>query len=426
MDHFAYRDGRLCAEDIELSHVADRFGTPLYVYSRATLERHWHAFDRALSGRPHRVCYAVKANGNLALLDVLARLGSGFDIVSVGELERCLRVGADPARIVFSGVGKRSDEMDRALGAGIGCFNVESAAELDRLGAVAGARGAVAPVAVRVNPDVDPRTHPYIATGLRDSKFGVDVETALELYRRAARSPHLHVAGVDCHIGSQLTEVQPFVDALERVLALCRRLEAEGIEPEHLNLGGGLGIRYRDETPPQPADWAGAIDRALGDAPYSIHVEPGRAIAGNAGVLVTRVEYVKPGHGRRFAIVDAAMNDLIRPALYDAWQEIVPLTRRRAPAEPTDVVGPVCESGDFLGRDRLLAVEPGDLLAVRTAGAYGFVMASNYNARPRPAEVLVDGARAHLARAREALSDLWAGEATLPAGAADGTTADGA
>ena len=425
MDHFEYREGRLYAEDIDVSHLAARFGTPLYVYSRATLERHWHAFDRALAARPHRVCYAVKANGNLAILDVLARLGAGFDIVSVGELERCLRAGADPGSIVFSGVGKRADEMDRALAAGIGCFNVESAAELERLESVASARGTAAPMAIRVNPDVDPRTHPYIATGLRESKFGTPVDEALELYRRADASPHLRVAGVDCHIGSQLTDVQPFVDALERVLVLCRRLEDAGIVPEHLNLGGGLGIRYRDETPPEPAEWAAAIDRALGDARYTIHVEPGRAIAGNAGILVTRVEYLKPGHGRRFAIVDAAMNDLIRPALYDAWQEIVPLVPRATPPEPTDVVGPVCESGDFLGRGRPLALAPGDLLAVRSAGAYGFVMASNYNARPRPAEVIVDGDRACLARAREALSDLWAGESTLPPAIDGAVAADG-
>lgn len=421
MDHFSHANHRLRAEDCDVTALAERFGTPLYVYSRATLERHWHAFDRALAGRAHRVCYAVKANGNLGLLDVLARLGSGFDIVSVGELERCLRVGADPSRIVFSGVAKRSDEMERALAAGIGCFNVESGQELERLAECAAAFGAPAPVAIRVNPDVDPKTHPYIATGLRESKFGVDIAQAKALYRRAGESPHLRVVGVDCHIGSQLTELQPFIDALERVLALCDELAADGIEPEHLNLGGGLGIRYRDENPPEPAEWAAAIDRTLGDAPYSIHIEPGRAIAGNAGILVTRVEYVKPGHGKRFAVVDAGMNDLIRPSLYDAWQAIVPVRASDAAVEPTDVVGPVCETGDFLGKGRDLAVAPGDLLAVRSAGAYGFVMASNYNARPRPAEVLVDGSTAHLVRERETLADLWAGEALLPAaGARDG------
>ncbi|PSQ91774.1 MAG: diaminopimelate decarboxylase [Proteobacteria bacterium SW_6_67_9] len=414
MDHFIQADGRLWAEDCDVAALAERFGTPLYVYSRATLERHWRAFDDALAHRSHRVCYAVKANGNLGVLDVLTRLGSGFDIVSVGELERCLRVGADPERIVFSGVGKRRDEMERALAAGIGCFNIESGQELERLAECARARATQAPVAVRVNPDVDPKTHPYIATGLRASKFGVDVDEACALYRRAAASPHLRVVGIDCHIGSQLTELQPFVDALERVLALCRTLAVDGIEPEHLNLGGGLGIRYRDETPPAPAEWAAAIDRALADAPYSIHVEPGRAIAGNAGVLVTRVEYVKRGPTKRFAVVDAGMNDLIRPSLYDAGQAIVAVTERAAAAEPTDVVGPVCETGDFLGLERELAVEPDDLLAVRSAGAYGFAMASNYNARPRPAEVLVDGASAHRVRARESMEQLWAGEAVLP------------
>jgi len=418
LDHFSHANNRLWAEDCDVTALAERYGTPLYVYSRATLERHWHAFDRALEGRDHRVCYAVKANGNLGLLDVLARLGSGFDIVSVGELERCLRVGADPSRIVFSGVAKRADEMDRALAAGIGCFNVESGQELERLAERAAAFGAPAPVAIRVNPDVDPRTHPYIATGLRESKFGVDMGQAKTLYRWAADSAHLRVVGVDCHIGSQLTELQPFIDALERVLALCDALAREGIEPEHLNLGGGLGIRYRDETPPKPAEWAAAIDRTLGDAPYSIHVEPGRAIAGNAGILVTRVEYVKPGHGKRFAVVDAGMSDLIRPSLYGAWQAIVAVGPSSAGAEPTDVVGPVCETGDFLGQGRDLAVAPGELLAVRSAGAYGFVMASNYNARPRPAEVLVDADTAYLVRARETLTDLWAGEAVLPAGEA--------
>jgi len=426
MDHFEYRDGLLHAEEIDLRHLGERFGTPLYVYSRATLERHWHAFDRALAGRAHRVCYAVKANGNLAVLDTLARLGSGFDIVSVGELERCLAVGADPRGIVFSGVGKRADEMARALEVGIGCFNVESAGELDRLAEVAASHGVSAAIALRVNPDVDPRTHPYIATGLRESKFGVPVDEALELYRRAAASPHLEVTGVDCHIGSQLTGVQPFVDALERILALCAQLEDEGIGLDHLDLGGGLGIRYRDEKPPEPAEWAAAIDRALGAAQYEIRVEPGRAIAGNAGVLLTRIEYLKSGPARRFAIVDAAMNDLIRPSLYDAWQDIVPVAPRAGEPFACDIVGPVCESGDFLGRDRRLNVAAGDLLAVRSAGAYGFVMASNYNARPRPAEVLVDGRRAHLARAREALSDLWAGEAGLPAERADtAAAADG-
>ena len=414
MDHFNTHQGRLYAENVDVAGLAERFGTPLYLYSRATLERHWHAFDQALAGHPHRVCYAVKANSNLAVLDVLARLGSGFDIVSVGELERVLAVDADPAGIVFSGVGKRAEEMDRALAAGIGCFNVESEQELARLASVAAHRGAIAPVSLRVNPDVDARTHPYIATGLRTAKFGIAIEAAPALYRQAAASPHLRVVGVDCHIGSQLTEIEPFVDALDRVLALCRQLEGEDIHVDHLDLGGGLGVRYRDETPPHPSEWASAIRDRLADAPYEIRVEPGRAIAANAGILVTRVEYMKGDAEHRFAIVDAAMNDLIRPALYDAWQEIIPVVARTDVAtERCDVVGPVCETGDFLGRGRDLAVTPGDLLAVRSAGAYGFVMASNYNTRPRPPEVMVDGDRAQLVRAREALADLWQGESRL-------------
>ena len=414
MDHFAYRDDRLHAEDVEVAHLARRFGTPLFVYARATLERHWRAFDRALRDRPHRVYYAVKANDNLAVLDVLARLGSGFDIVSVGELERVRAVGVAPADILFSGVGKRADEIERGLAVGIGCFNVESEAELRRIEQIARVHGVVAPVALRVNPDVDPQTHPYVATGLRESKFGVDIAAAPALYRYAADSAHLRVTGVDCHIGSQLTSVQPFVDAALRVRELCEALVGDGIGIEHLDLGGGLGIRYRDEQPPEPAEWAAAIERALGDAPWEIRIEPGRAIAGNAGILVTRVEYLKRGAAKNFAVVDAAMNDLIRPSLYGAWQEIVPVERRDETPLHCDVVGPVCESGDFLGRDRELAVRPGDLLAVRSAGAYATVMASNYNSRPRPAEVMVDGGRAHLVRARQALADLWAGESTLP------------
>ncbi len=414
MDPFDYRDGRLYAEQVALTHLAQRFGTPQYVYSRAALEWQWQAFDRALGARPHRICYAVKANSNLAVLDTLARLSSGFDIVSVGELERCLAVGADPGGIVYSGVAKRAEELDRALEVGIGCFNVESAAELERLEAVAAARALAAPVALRVNPDVDPATHPYIATGLRESKFGIALDDAADLYRRAAESPHLAVTGVDCHIGSQLMDVQPFVDALGRVLALCRQLAAEGIAVGHLDLGGGFGIRYRDESPPAPDAWAEAIARALGDADYEIRIEPGRAITGNAGVLLTRIDTLKPGADKTFAVVDAAMNDLIRPALYDAWHDIVPVEPRAGEAMRCDIVGPVCESGDFLGLDRELAVTAGDLLAVRSAGAYGFAMASNYNSRPRPPEVMVDGAKAHLVRAREALADLWAGESLLP------------
>ncbi len=424
MDHFEYRDGRLYAESIDVESLAARFGTPLYVYSRATLERHWHAFDRALGRRPHRICYAVKANSNLAVLDVLARLGSAFDIVSVGELERVLRVGAAPGDVVFSGVGKTAPEIERALAVGIGCFNVESAAELDRIEAIAQAMGCPAPVSLRVNPDVDPKTHPYIATGMQSSKFGIAIDAAPPLYRRAADSAHLRVVGIDCHIGSQLTELQPFVDTVERLLALRATLAEAGIAIEHLDLGGGLGIPYRDERPPEPSEWAAAIERALGDVDCEIRLEPGRAIAGNAGILVTRVEYIKQAPKKRFAVVDAAMNDLIRPSLYDAWQAIVPVVARDAEALTCDVVGPVCESGDFLGHDRALAVAGGDLLAVRSAGAYGFVMASNYNTRPRPAEVMVDADRAQLVRAREALEDLWSGERRLAPAADAAARAD--
>ncbi|WP_297527954.1 diaminopimelate decarboxylase [Thiohalobacter sp.] len=414
MDHFDYRDGRLHAESVPLEAIAERFGTPCYVYSRATLEAHWQAFDRALGAHPHLICYAVKANSNLAVLSLLARLGSGFDIVSVGELERVLAAGGEPSRVVFSGVGKRADEMRRALEAGIHCFNVESTPELERLEAVAAECGRVAPVSLRVNPDVDAGTHPYISTGLKENKFGIDIEQAAEVYRRAAASPHLAVRGIDCHIGSQLTRVEPFVDALDRVLVLVDRLADEGIAIEHLDIGGGLGIRYRDETPPLPADYVRPLLERLGDRRLTLLLEPGRAIAGNAGVLLTRVEYLKETPHRNFAIVDAAMNDLLRPALYGAWQEIVPVAPREAEPRIWDIVGPVCETGDFLGKDRSLALAAGDLLAVRSAGAYGFTMSSNYNSRPRAAEIMVDGDQAHCVRARETLEDLWRGEALLP------------
>lgn len=415
MDHFTRIDGRLHGEQVPLDTLAERYGTPLYVYSRATLERHWHAFDDALAGLPHLVCYAVKANSNLAVLDLLARLGSGFDIVSGGELERVLRAGGDPAKVVFSGVGKRADEMAAALAAGIRCFNVESGAELERLNTVAGQAGVRAPVSLRVNPDVDAGTHPYIATGLRENKFGVDVEHAFALYRTAAAMAHVEVAGIDCHIGSQLTGLTPFTDALRRVLALVDRLAAAGIVLHHLDLGGGLGIRYRDEAPPEPAAYARALRPLLAGRELELLIEPGRAIAGNAGVLLTRVEHLKLTGERAFAIVDAAMNDLIRPALYQAWMAIEPVVpNATAERRRYDVVGPVCETGDFLGKGRELALAEGDLLAVRGAGAYGFVMSSNYNTRPRAAEVLVDGDRAHLVRERETLADLLRGEYTLP------------
>ena len=412
MDHFEYRDGRLHAEDVLVADIAATVGTPCYIYSRATIERHWRAFDQAFGQHPHLVCYAVKANSNLAVLNVLARLGSGFDIVSGGELERVLAAGGNPGKIVFSGVGKRRDELERALEMKIRCFNVESEAELALLERVAAERGQRAPVSLRINPDVDADTHPYISTGLKQNKFGIEVERALAVYARAAASPHLEVVGVDCHIGSQLTRVAPFVDALERVLALVGRLEAQGIAIRHLDLGGGLGIRYRDEEPPLPAEHAAALLERLRDRPHEILIEPGRAIVGNAGILVTRVELLKQGDEKSFAVVDAAMNDLLRPALYSAWQAIIPV-EPRAVGEPHryDVVAPICETGDFLGKDRELNIEPGDLLAVRSAGAYGFAMSSNYNSRPRAAEVMVDGGRFQVVRQRETVAELYAGEA---------------
>ena len=415
MDHFHYRDGRLTAEEVDLAEIAERWGTPCYVYSRATLERHWHAFDRGLAGHPHLVCYAVKANSNLAVLDVLARLGSGFDIVSVGELERVLAAGGDSGKVVFSGVGKRADELHRALAVGIRCFNVESEPELQRLNRVAGALGRRAPVSLRVNPDVDAQTHPYIATGLKENKFGIHISQAREVYLRAAELPHLEMIGVDCHIGSQLTTVTPFVDALQRVLLLVDALAAEGLPLRHLDMGGGLGIRYREEMPPEPAEQAAALRQHLGERDLEIILEPGRAIAGNAGLLLTRVEYLKHTEHKNFAVVDAAMNDLIRPALYGAWQAILPvLPTREGPQQRYDIVGPVCETGDFLGKDRQLALADGELLAVRSAGAYGFSMSSNYNSRPRAAEVMVDGSTAYLVRQRETVTELFAGESRLP------------
>ncbi len=414
MDHFNYRDGILHAEDVPLPEIAQRYGTPCYVYCRATLERHYRAFDRVFAGRPHLICYAVKANSNIGVLNVLARLGSGFDIVSVGELERVMVAGGDPRRVVFSGVGKREDELRRALEVGIRCFNVEVAEELDRLNRIAGDLGVRAPVSLRVNPDVDAGTHPYISTGLHENKFGIDVDEALMQYQRAARLPNLEVIGIDCHIGSQLTSVAPFLDALDRVLALGRRLEETGLHLHHLDLGGGLGIRYRDEVPPEPSDYASVVLDRLKDCPYEILIEPGRAIAGNAGILLTRVEYLKSTKAKNFAIVDAAMNDLIRPALYEAWQEIVPVcVAGQGESRRYDVVGPVCETGDFLGKERDLALRVGDLLAVRSAGAYGFSMSSNYNSRPRPAELMADGDRVWVVREREAVAQLFAGEARV-------------
>lgn len=414
MSFFSQRNGELHAEDVALSRVAAEFGTPCYVYSRAALTDAFQRYDRAFGSRPHLICYAAKANSNLAILNVLARLGSGFDIVSAGELERVLAAGGEPGKIVFSGVGKTAEEMRRALDAGILCFNVESESELQRLDRIAGQAGRKAPVSLRVNPDVDAKTHPYISTGLKENKFGVPFEEALRIYRGARQLRNLDVVGIDCHVGSQLTEIAPFIDAFRKVLGLVDTLAAEGIVLSHLDLGGGLGIRYRDEVPPPPDEYVAALFATIGDRKQEILLEPGRSIVGNAGLLLTRVEYLKHGEARNFAIVDAAMNDLIRPALYDGWHEVVPAKPRTGSTRRYEVVGPVCESGDFLARDRELALCEGDLLAIMSAGAYGMAMSSNYNSRPRAAEVMVDGSRLHLIRQRERTAELYAGESQLP------------
>jgi diaminopimelate decarboxylase len=411
---FVHRDGELCAERVPLSEIAARFGTPCYVYSRAALESAWREFDAAFAAIPHLVCYAMKANPNLAVLDLFARLGSGFDIVSGGELARVLAAGGDPARVVFSGVGKTEEEMAAALAAGILCFNVESASELMRLDAVAGRAGLVAPVSFRVNPDVDPMTHPYISTGLKESKFGVAFADAPALYRRAAALPSIAVHGLDIHIGSQITELAPYREAVEKVLELVDRLAADGIALTHIDLGGGLGIRYRDETPVLLADYAAMITGLFSGRHEWLIFEPGRHLVGDAGVLLTRVEYLKPGDPKSFAIVDAAMNDLLRPALYNAWHPVTAVRPRAGPALRWDIVGPVCESGDFLAHDRSLALAEGDLLAIGAAGAYGMAMSSNYNARPRACEVVVDDSDVHLVRRRELASELFATESLLP------------
>jgi diaminopimelate decarboxylase len=414
MDYFNYHHGILYAEEVNLISLAEKYGTPCYVYSRATIERHWYAFERAFNSHPHLVCYAVKANSNLAILNLLARLGAGFDIVSGGELERVLRAGGQPEKIVFSGVGKTKAEMHHALAVGIRCFNVESEAELIRLNEIAQAMKKSAPIAIRVNPDVDAKTHPYISTGLKQNKFGIDIDKALEIYLEAVNLPYLQVIGLDCHIGSQLTDTIPFVDALQRILILAEKLQKKGINLQHLDLGGGLGVRYRAEVPPEPQTYVQALMQILGDSGYEIIIEPGRAIMANAGILLTRVEYIKNTANKHFAIVDAAMNDLIRPALYQAWQEIIPVQPRNdTQAQNYDIVGPICETGDFLGKDRQLALKPGDLLAVRTAGAYGFVMSSNYNSRPKALEIMVEGEIATVIRRRETLDDLLALEFML-------------
>ena len=415
MDNFEYRNNRLHAEDLDLNLIAEQYSTPTYVYSRDTLERNYVAYSEALKGCEHLVCYAVKANSNIAVLNVLARLGAGFDIVSIGELERVLVAGGDPKRIVFSGVGKQIHEMQRALEVGVHCFNVESEAELVRLQSVAASLGCIAPVSLRINPDVDAKTHPYISTGLKENKFGIGIDQAPAAYAQAAAMDNIKVIGVDCHIGSQLTSIEPYLDAMDRLFVLIDTIAAQGIIVEHLDLGGGLGVCYGDEEPPAIEDVMAHIRGHLGARKLALVFEPGRSICADAGVLLTRVEYIKNNQDKYFAIVDAAMNDLIRPALYSAWQDIIPADLNSdAQAQNFDIVGPICESSDFLGKDRKLALEAGDLLAVCSSGAYGFGMASNYNSRNRAAEVMVDGNSSHLIGEREELIQQWARERLLP------------
>ena len=410
MDFFQYKNEQLYVEDLPVKQLAEEFGTPLYIYSRATLERHWHAFDSALGKHPHLICYAVKANSNIGILNVMAKLGSGFDIVSQGELERVLAAGGEASKVVFSGVAKSRTEIMRALEVGIRCFNVESIAELHHINQIAGEMGKVAPISLRVNPDVDAHTHPYISTGLKENKFGVSVDEAREVYKLAATLPHVKITGMDCHIGSQLTELQPFLDATDRLIRLMEQLKEDGITLKHLDLGGGLGVTYTDETPPHPSDYATALLNKLKDyEDLEIILEPGRAIAANAGILVAKVQYLKSNESRNFAITDTGMNDMIRPALYEAYMNIIEIDRTLGREKAIyDVVGPVCETSDFLGKQRELAIAEGDYIAQRSAGAYGASMSSNYNSRPRTAEVLVDGNKAHLIRRRESLSELWA------------------
>ena len=410
MDFFQYKNEQLYVEDLPVKQLAEEFGTPLYIYSRATLERHWHAFDSALGDHPHLICYAVKANSNIGILNVMAKLGSGFDIVSQGELERVLAAGGEASKVVFSGVAKSRAEIMRALEVDIRCFNVESIAELHHINQIAGEMGKVAPISLRVNPDVDAHTHPYISTGLKENKFGVSVDEAREVYKLAATLPHVKITGMDCHIGSQLTELQPFLDATDRLIRLMEQLKEDGIKLKHLDLGGGLGVTYTNETPPHPSDYATALLNKLKNyEDLEIILEPGRAIAANAGILVAKVQYLKSNESRNFAITDTGMNDMIRPALYEAYMNIIEIDRTLGREKAIyDVVGPVCETSDFLGKQRELAIAEGDYIAQRSAGAYGASMSSNYNSRPRTAEVLVDGDKAHLIRRRENLSELWA------------------
>lgn len=416
MDHFNYKNQQLFAEDVAISDIIAQHGTPAYIYSRATLERHWHAFDNAFGSHPHLICFAVKSNSNIALLNVMARLGSGFDIVSQGELERVLAAGGEAAKVVFSGVAKSHSEIARALEVGIRCFNVESVSELKRINEVAGQLGKIAPISLRVNPDVDAKTHPYISTGLKENKFGVSVKEAREVYRFAKTLPNVKITGMDCHIGSQLTELQPFLDATDRVIVLMEQLKQDGIELHHLDLGGGLGVTYTNEEPPHPTEYAAALlDKLKAYPNLEIILEPGRAITANAGILVTKVEYIKQNEDRRFAIVDTGMNDMIRPALYEAYMQIIEvnpsLVREKA---VYDVVGPICETSDFLGKQRELSIAEGDLIAMRSAGAYGATMSSTYNSRPQAVEVMVDGDNAHLIKSRASFEELWRLEKLLP------------
>ena len=404
MDHFNYQGNSLFAEDVAVADIATKYGTPCFIYSRATLERHYRMYEEALAELPNMICFAVKANSNLAVLNVLARLGAGFDIVSAGELDRVIAAGGDPTRVIFSGLGKKAEEIEKALDANIHCFNIESTAELKRINSIAVAKGCIAPISIRVNPDVDAKTHPYISTGLKENKFGIASDQAMDVYRVAANMPGIEVIGIDCHIGSQLTSTGPFIDAINRLLKIVDNLAAEGIKLRHLDMGGGLGVTYNQEQPPLPSDLIAAVKARFKDRVLSLLVEPGRSISANAGIFVTKVEYLKCNEHKNFAIVDGAMNDLIRPALYNAWQEIVPVQKRDGEVKSYDVVGPVCESADFLGKERDLNIEADDLLAVRSSGAYSFVMSSNYNTRSRAPELMVDGSNVHVVRARETVS----------------------
>ena len=414
MDYFNYKGDSLLAEAIPVADIAQKYGTPCFIYSRATLERHYGVYQEALEGCPHLICFAVKANSNLAVINVLARLGAGFDIVSGGELERVIAAGGDTSKVIFSGLGKTEAEIERALQLGIYCFNIESGAELDRIDRIAQRLGKKAPISVRVNPDVNTDTHPYISTGQKENKFGISYEQAIDIYRRAAILEGIKILGIDCHIGSQLTSVDPFLDATDRLLTLADRLADEGILLTHFDVGGGLGVTYGEEEPPHPSELIAMIRSRFANREMTLLIEPGRTISANAGIFVTKVEYLKQTNHKNFAIIDGAMNDLLRPALYGAWQEIIPVNRRQGDGITYDVVGPVCESSDFLGKERVLCIKAGDLLAVRSAGAYGFAMSSNYNTRPRSAEIMVDHDKSYLVRPRETITELFAGESCLP------------